>query len=348
MSFFGLFKSREERDAKKILDKVRDKVFPGGGAQSDREIAEVQALLGNKYSRDNIAKAYIHMAFSFVMFDDKSEDRIIGSTMIQMGGEIAKEDMLKMYEYAENKFFERYLESKEYYAAKKSSQKEEFNNENSELSQEEFDDFTFVLTPENLVDIDNNPLLKFLKSTVSIGNKEFIYSICQNVHFSVSGYDNDERELFEIPEFIVFCRVLIVECPSFFYFLDRTLSSLVLMAVLDGKPREDGQCYVDPDKIEEFIKKHTMYALKFGMEVGYSENEMLDLFGITTNTITILGVEMTPESHPNLYQWAQTNPAWLEKTLQSMVDKGFRGNMEAAGMAAYNLESDLQHESLLN
>jgi len=65
-------------------------------------------------------------------------------------------------------------------------------------------------------------------------------------------------------------------------------------------------------------------------------------------TITILGVNLTEESYPNLYNWAKKNPAWLEKTLQSMVDKGFKGDQSAVGMAAYNLEQDLQHQSMID
>lgn len=146
------------------------------------------------------------------------------------------------------------------------------------INLKQFDSITFVLTPELLIDTENNPLFNFLKSTISSCNKEYIYTACQNIQFSVSGYDTDLRELYELPEFVLFCRGLSIQFPFFFYFLPQKLCMLVVTGALEGKSTGVGRCYVDPEKLEMFTERCIEHAVKFGVRVGHSEKEMRDLF----------------------------------------------------------------------
>ena len=113
MSFFGLFKSKQEKEMGKIQSKMYSNIFPGGHEQSDKEVREVYELLGSKYSKNQVAKSYIHMAGLFFVAEDKSEERIVGSAMIRADGEIAKEDILKIYTYIKNKFLKQQLGAKD-------------------------------------------------------------------------------------------------------------------------------------------------------------------------------------------------------------------------------------------
>ncbi|MDX9913501.1 MAG: hypothetical protein RBS77_02895 [Candidatus Moranbacteria bacterium] len=112
MSFLGLFKPRKEKEMDKIWAKIDNGVFPGGKKQMEKEVDEVSRLLGDKYPRAQLREAYVHIAFLFFIAEDKSEERVVKSTMIKMDEKIAREDILKIYSYVENKFLmKRYLEA---------------------------------------------------------------------------------------------------------------------------------------------------------------------------------------------------------------------------------------------
>lgn len=111
MSFFGLFKSKQETEIKKLRKKIYFDIFPGGENQIVKEAEEVNHLVGDKYSKDQIRKAYLHMTFIFFIAEDRSEERIIGSSMINMGGQIAKEDALTIYGYVKNRFLRHQLKT---------------------------------------------------------------------------------------------------------------------------------------------------------------------------------------------------------------------------------------------
>lgn len=61
--------------------------------------------------------------------------------------------------------------------------------------------------------------------------------------------------------------------------------------------------------------------------------------------ISILGENLDQESFPTLYGWAKSNPYTLSDTLQSMVDKMYKGDLKAVGSCMITLESDLAHEN---
>jgi len=110
MSFFGLFKSKQEKEMDKIKKKISTGVFPDGNQQIERETDEVSHLIGNKYPKDQMREVYIHIAFLFFIADkDRSEERIIMSTNIKMDSKIAEADILKIYDYVKNKFLKQQL-----------------------------------------------------------------------------------------------------------------------------------------------------------------------------------------------------------------------------------------------
>ena len=109
MSFFGLFKPKPKTEMKKLLEKIYARIFPGGSEQMNTEVDEVSHLVGDKYSKEQMNTLYNHIAGLFYIADDKSEERIIGSTMIKMDGQIAKEDISKIYDYVKYKFFRQQL-----------------------------------------------------------------------------------------------------------------------------------------------------------------------------------------------------------------------------------------------
>lgn len=56
-------------------------------------------------------------------------------------------------------------------------------------------------------------------------------------------------------------------------------------------------------------------------------------------SVVVLGEIIDQKNFPKLYEWAKTNPEWLETTLKSIAS-GTGGSITSA---IINLESDLQH-----
>ncbi|MCX6766843.1 MAG: hypothetical protein NT170_03665 [Candidatus Moranbacteria bacterium] len=93
----------------KLQKKIYFDIFPGGEKQIVKEAEDVNHLVGDKYSKDQIRKAYFHMIFLFFIADDRSEERIIGSSKINMGDQITEEDTLIMYGYIKDRFLRHQL-----------------------------------------------------------------------------------------------------------------------------------------------------------------------------------------------------------------------------------------------
>lgn len=109
MSFFGLFKSKQEKEFKKLQKKIYFDIFPGGEKQIVKEAEDANHLVGDKYSKDQIRKVFLHIIFLFFIAQDKSEERITGSTMIKMDGQIAKDDISVIYNYVKDRFLKQRL-----------------------------------------------------------------------------------------------------------------------------------------------------------------------------------------------------------------------------------------------
>jgi hypothetical protein len=104
MNLFGLFKSKQEKNVEKIKEEAFNKIFPGGDKQIDIEVDEISNLIGDKYPRAQLAKAYIRVAYSFFLSQDKREETVVQSVRDMMNGKNAKEDFLKIYNYTKIKF----------------------------------------------------------------------------------------------------------------------------------------------------------------------------------------------------------------------------------------------------
>lgn len=93
-----------------------------------------------------------------------------------------------------------------------------------------------------------------------------IYSDSKNIHlfhgwlsFSVNGYGDDDRELFQIPEVCDYFKSLSASFPFLFYFLnlEQPTLAVVMNCVSDAEypTARDGTVYVqvDGDKLQRFV-----------------------------------------------------------------------------------------------
>lgn len=124
-------------------------------------------------------------------------------------------------------------------------------------------DFDFVIS-----------VFKRLKVT-----KEFAYSQQGKVEILFGGYDDDPRELLEIPEVVSYAKQLGKIIPDLFFFCDMssTMSSFLILGWCNGEPKviadTNTQVSIDYNKMREFIDYQSSGLKSITAWLNMSENE---------------------------------------------------------------------------
>lgn len=137
--------------------------------------------------------------------------------------------------------------------------------------EEEFFDFVDMLKSSDVdylniaidkEDIENNNIGKYLDMldplypNIPLANK-----FCEKVSLFIDGYDNDSRELWEIPEVRKFAKSLNEKFHYWFYFLDKNTSSLMWITLAlfgTGKGKANGY-EIDNKAFNDFLHKQMVY-----------------------------------------------------------------------------------------
>lgn len=99
MGLFDFLKSDEERKQEQMMQEMQRKIFPNGDPQMDREIREVRELLGFRYSYEDVKRTYVHAAAIYFVAQDKSQERIISSILLQGRSVVTKSDAIIIHGY---------------------------------------------------------------------------------------------------------------------------------------------------------------------------------------------------------------------------------------------------------
>lgn len=97
---------------------------------------------------------------------------------------------------------------------------------NGFLADSEIDSLFVVASREDVESGSLQELLNTLSSLMS--SKEAVLRFLGKVDFRIHGYDNDPRELFEIPEVCQFIRRLDEQFPYWFFFLTTETDAIKL------------------------------------------------------------------------------------------------------------------------
>lgn len=101
MAFFGLFKSKQERDMEEMFRKVNSMVFPGGEADVRRDCQRVDALVKGKIPQDKLrgfvagCKALLHIS------ELDSDQRFVNSFMVRSEGRLSEAEAYAVFAYLE-------------------------------------------------------------------------------------------------------------------------------------------------------------------------------------------------------------------------------------------------------
>ena len=114
MKFFGMFKSKEEKEQKrkhdKLFNRLFNRIYPNGSDQIAKDVEYIYYLLDEKYPKDLLEKTYMHMNSLYYLSDDKDEQLIIGSEMINSDNKIDKDDLERIIKYIKYNYLNRQRE----------------------------------------------------------------------------------------------------------------------------------------------------------------------------------------------------------------------------------------------
>lgn len=147
--------------------------------------------------------------------------------------------------------------------------------------------FMFQIDRENVENMDFKSLDKTVKVLTSFGKELY-----QTVTFSISGYDDDTRELFQISECVKFAQKMIKKHPQLIYFFNVEWTPHIYALISENAYAESDkfsgmttkEIYKDLDlkehKAEDFgmnvklvfdnekMNKLKLDIIKFGMSIG--------------------------------------------------------------------------------
>jgi hypothetical protein len=155
------------------------------------------------------------------------------------------------------------------------------------LEELELDNFILTVTREEIEKQDTENIKEIFSKLIKADNG-VLRQMMMKYSLVVSGYDNDARELFEIPEFINWVQKLLdVVIPGFMFYFENTTMKLLTLAYLKAKKVQNGQVYIDPFILSEFCKDRLQEAKAFMKDLDYGEedcekfkDEILNSFGL--------------------------------------------------------------------
>ena len=127
-------------------------------------------------------------------------------------------------------------------------------------------------------------------------NRDFVIRFAGKMMFAFEGYDDDPREICQIPQCVKFMRDVEGEWPYFFWFLDKKSDSMNLFTTL--------MCDID-------------LVVSHGGEVGYSPKDYKQILHLLERQEN--GIQNLIVFHQLSYEEIQTHNEELDESLSRMV-----------------------------
>ena len=110
---------------------------------------------------------------------------------------------------------------------------------------------------EQIEVFDLESSLSFLRTLVPSSDPQFALSYKGGVSLVIGGYDDDPREIFEIPEVCRYLHEIDREWPFWFFFLNPSDGSLKLagMCLASAVSVSPGKAYILPDNLYRFMER---------------------------------------------------------------------------------------------
>ncbi|MCY1515563.1 hypothetical protein D9M68_501520 [compost metagenome] len=189
-----------------------------------------------------------------------------------------KEDVLSAAADYESPSLYRYLwgEDDPEYDEDEEYEEDEDEDEAEEESQED-DDFEdpiiFGIHREQIETFDLESSLSFLRTLVPLRDPRHVWSYKGALSLVIAGYDEDPRELFEIPEVCRYLHGLDQEWPFWFFFLTPSSIRLVGMCLASAVTVAPGKVYMPPENFYRFMERGFGAVNHLFDHYGFPESE---------------------------------------------------------------------------
>ena len=152
------------------------------------------------------------------------------------------------------------------------------------------------ISREEIELFDHTRVLEFLED---VKEKALLYE--GKINFSITDYDEDQRELYEIDEVREYFDFLDRCFPYWFFFLIRTLprehspinlliSLLIPIKEISHKDPKIHSLEIDAQLLSRFIKIHFEFLNELSDEIGITDEENLRISKEVMNNISYIGV----------------------------------------------------------
>lgn len=127
---------------------------------------------------------------------------------------------------------------------------DEDDTEEEDEVDDEVEDHTILGIHREQIDaFDLESSLRFLRTLVPLRDPKYAWSWKGTLSVTFSGYDDDPRELFEIPEVRLYLHALDQEWPFWFFFLTPPSIRLVGMCLTSAMSVAPGKAFLPPENL---------------------------------------------------------------------------------------------------
>lgn len=113
-------------------------------------------------------------------------------------------------------------------------------------------------------------------------DSQYVWSWKGNLSVSVSGYDDDPRELYEIPEVRRYLQGLDQEWPFWFFFLTPPSIQQVGMCLASAVSVASGKAFIPPENFYRFMERGFGAVNHLFDHYGFPESENEALSGVVS------------------------------------------------------------------
>lgn len=140
----------------------------------------------------------------------------------------------------------------------------------------------FVIHREQIEAFDLESSLEFLRTLVPLRDPQCVWSWKGTLTLAISGYDNDPRELYEIPEVCRYLRGIDQPWPFWFFFFIPASIHLVGMCLASAVPIAPGRAFLPPENLQRFMERGFAAVNRLFDHYSFPEAENEALSGVVS------------------------------------------------------------------
>jgi hypothetical protein len=150
----------------------------------------------------------------------------------------------------------------------------------SQIEENDFCGVDYIMLGVSREEVENLDIRRMKNNLECLLKIDYAKKFCERIDITVSGYDEDKKELCEFPEVRTFIFLLDKEFPYWFFYLSKFSTSLrfITFSLCNFEKRADRLLYLIQDEtLETFFRRHFAAMNEMCDLVGFGEKEIEDL-----------------------------------------------------------------------